>query len=106
MIIGPGIAIALMFVTYKVERNLKKVISAFMMLWYIITLALIGMVMLSLKFLFVLHLIALALAYVSLVYYILRTRLLTLPLLAPLITLGYYLILVWLGNEDWSLSFS
>lgn len=99
MIVGPGIAIGLIFLMYKRDYDLKRVIFAFSILWYVVTLALLGMIMLSLKFLFALHMAGVLIAYLTLLYYILRRKLLFFPLLAPLITMMYYLTLVWFGNE-------
>lgn len=99
MIIAPGIAIGLIFMMYKKEHSLKRVFVSFSILWYIVTFGLLGMIMLSLKFLFMLHMGAVIIAYVTLVYYILRGKFLLFPLLAPLITMMYYLVLVWFGNE-------
>ncbi|HHD75627.1 MAG TPA: hypothetical protein ENK82_00290 [Campylobacterales bacterium] len=99
MILAPGIAIALMFIMSKRGDSLKKIVTSFLILWYIVTLALLGMVMLSLKLLFILHMTAVLMAYLALLYYILRHRLLLMPLLAPTITMLYYLILVWGGNQ-------
>jgi CHASE2 domain-containing sensor protein len=99
MLIAPAIAIGMIFVMYKKEDNLKRVFVSFVILWYVVTLGLLGMVMLSLKFLFILHVTALFIAYASMVYYILKGKLLWLPMMAPLVTMCYYLVLVWLGNE-------
>jgi CHASE2 domain-containing sensor protein len=99
MIIAPSIAIGLIFIMYKREDSLKRVIFSFSILWYVVTLALLGMIMLSLKFLFMLHMAAIVIAYLSLLYYIIRNRFLLLPLFGPLVTMSYYLILVWVGNE-------
>jgi len=99
MIVAPGIAVGLIYIMYKREDSLKKVLASFFILWYIVTLALLGMVMLSLKLLFILLMTAIVTAYIVLLYYILRSRLLWVPLLAPAITILYYLVLVWTGNQ-------
>lgn len=99
MIIGPGIAIGLIFMMYKQNHSVKRMVVAFGILWYVVTLALLGMIMLSLKFLFMLHMVATLIAYVTLLYYILRGKILLFPLFAPLVTMLYYLSLVWFGNE-------
>jgi len=99
MVILPAIAIALIYMAYKRDSDIKKLIISFVLLWAVITLALLGMVMLSLKILFFTHMLAIFIAYGGLVYYILRNKFIWLALVAPLGTITLYLILVWIGNE-------
>lgn len=99
MLIAPAIAIGMIFVMFKKESSLTRVFISLILLWYVVTLGLLGTVMLSLKFLFILHIAALGIAYITLLYYILKGRFLWLPMLSPLVTMSYYLTLVWFGNE-------
>jgi hypothetical protein len=99
MIIAPIIAIVLIYLRYKKEDDIKKMIISFLLLWALITLGLMGMVMLSMKMLFALHLVAILIAYGAIIFYILRNRFIWIGLLSPVATMVLYLILVWIGNE-------
>ena len=99
MIVAPAFAIVLIYMMYKREDDVKKVIISFLLLWAVITLGLLGMVMLSMKILFFTHLFAVVLAYAATIFYILKDRFIWLGLLAPVATMLLYLILVWVGNE-------
>lgn len=99
MIIAPGIAIALIYMMYKREDDVKKVIISFLLLWAVITLGLLGMVMLSMKVLFLMHLLAIVVAYAATIFYILKDKFIWSGLLAPVVTMFLYLVLVWVGNE-------
>ena len=99
LVLAPLIVAALSYVMYKEEGNVKKLIITFLLLWAVITLALVGNVMRSLSVLFILHIIAIIMAYGATVYYVLKGKFIWFALLSPIITMLIYLIFVWIGNE-------
>jgi len=99
LILAPFIVIALTYVMYKEDGNLKKLIISFLFLWAIIILAMVGNIMRAITPFFLTHLLAIVIAYGATLYYVLRGRLIWLALVAPLVTMLVYLIFVWIGNE-------
>jgi len=99
LILAPFIVIALTYVMYKEDGNLKKLIISFLLLWAIIVLAMVGNIMRAITPFFLTHLLAIIIAYGATLYYVLRGRLIWLALIAPLVTMLVYLIFVWIGNE-------
>lgn len=99
LVLAPLIIIALNYVMYKEDGNIKKLIISFLLLWAVVTLAIIGNVMRSLLPLFLTHIVAIAFAYGGTIYYVLRGKFIWLALLAPVLTMLIYLILAWIGNE-------
>jgi hypothetical protein len=99
LVLAPLIVAALSYVMYKEDGNIKKLIISFLLLWAVITLAIVGNVMRSLTPLFLTHIVAIVIAYAGTVYYVLKGKFIWLALVAPIITMLLYLIFVWIGNE-------
>jgi hypothetical protein len=99
LILAPLIVAALSYVMYKEDGNIKKLIITFLLLWAVITLAVVGNVMRSLTPLFLTHIVAIVIAYGATIYYVLKGRFIWVALAAPVITMVIYLIFVWIGNE-------
>ena len=99
LVLAPLIVAALTYVMYKEDGNLKKLIISFLLLWAVITLAIVGNIMRSVSPLFLTHIVAIIIAYGATIYYVLKGRFIWLALLAPVLTMLLYLTLVWLGNE-------
>ncbi len=99
LVLAPLIVAALSYVMYKEDGNIKKLIITFLLLWAVITLALVGNVMRSLTPLFLTHIVAIVIAYGATIYYVLKSKFIWLALLAPVITMVIYLLFVWIGNE-------
>jgi len=99
LVLAPLIVAALSYVMYKEDGNIKKLIITFLLLWAVITLAIVGNVMRSLIPLFLTHIVAIVAAYGATIYYVLKSRFIWLALAAPVVTMLIYLIFVWIGNE-------
>jgi len=99
LVLAPLIVAALAYVMYKEDSNIKKLIISFLLLWAVITLAVVGNIMRSLMPLFLTHMVAIVIAYGGTIYYVLKGRFIWLALVAPILTMLLYLTLVWLGNE-------
>ena len=99
LVLAPLIVAALAYVMYKEDSNLKKLIISFLLLWAVITLALLGNIMRSLTPLFLTHIVAIVIAYAGTIYYVLKGKFIWLALMAPVITMIVYLLFVWIGNE-------
>jgi len=99
LVLAPLIVVALTYVMYKEDGNLKKLIISFLLLWAVITLAIVGNIMRSVSPLFLTHILAIIIAYGATIYYVLKGRFIWLALVAPVLTMLLYLILVWIGNE-------
>ena len=99
LVLAPLIVAALSYVMYKEDGNIKKLIITFLLLWAVITLAIVGNVMRSLSILFILHIIAIVMAYGATIYYVIKSKFIWLALAAPVVTMMIYLIFVWIGNE-------
>jgi hypothetical protein len=99
LILAPLIVAALSYVMYKEDGNIKKLIITFLLLWAVITLAVVGNVMRSLTPLFLTHIVAIVMAYAATIYYVLKSKFIWIGLLAPVLTMLIYLIFVWIGNE-------
>ena len=99
MILLPLIIISFSYVMFKKDGDIKKLVISFLLLWAIITLALVGNVMRAISPLFISHILAIAVAYGATIYYVLKGRLIWLALVAPVVTMFIYLIFVWIGNE-------
>jgi hypothetical protein len=99
MILAPLLVIILTFLMYKKEGDVKKTIIGFMLLWALISLAIVGNLMRAVSPLFISHIIALFISYAALIYFILRGKLIWLALALPMVTMLIYLIIVWIGNE-------
>lgn len=98
-ILAPLIVAALSYVMYKEDSNVKKLIITFLLLWAVITLGVIGNVMRSLSPLYLTHMIAIVVAYGGIIYYVLKGKFLWVALASPVVTMLFYLIFAWLGNE-------
>ena len=92
-------SIGLIFLMYKRENNLQKMLLSFALLVSLISLGIVGNVMRSLMPLFLVHIVALITAYGGLLIYILRDRLYWYLGLFPVGTLALYILLAWIGNE-------
>ncbi len=99
LVLAPLIVAALAYVMYKEDSNLKKLIISFLLLWAVITLAIVGNIMRSLTPLFLTHTLAIVIAYAGTIYYVLKGKFIWLALMAPVITMIVYLLFVWIGNE-------
>ena len=99
LILAPLIVAALTYVMYKEDGSIKKLIISFLLLWAVITLAIVGNIMRSITPLFLMHMVAIVVAYAGTIYYVLKARFLWLALLAPVMTMLIYLVFVWIGNE-------
>ena len=99
LVLAPLIVAALSYVMYKEDGNIKKLIITFLLLWAVITLAIVGNVMRSLTPLFLTHIVAVVFAYGATIYYVLRSKFIWLALASPVVTMIIYLIFVWIGNE-------
>lgn len=99
LVLAPLIVAALTYVMYKEDGNIKKLIISFLLLWAVITLAIVGNVMRSLTPLFLTHIVAIVMAYGATVYYVIKGKFIWLGLASPLITMLIYLLFVWVGNE-------
>ena len=99
LVLAPLIVAALAYVMYKEDSNVKKLIISFLLLWAVVTLAIVGNIMRSVSPLFFTHIVAIIIAYGANIYYVLKGRFIWLALVAPVLTMLLYLILVWLGNE-------
>jgi len=99
LVLAPFIVIALTYVMYREDGNIKKLILSFLLLWAVITLAIVGNIMRSVTPFFLTHLVAIVVAYGATIYYVLKGRFIWLALIAPLVTMSIYLIMVWIGNE-------
>jgi len=99
LVLAPLIVIALTYVMYREDGNIKKLIISFLLLWAVITLAIMGNIMRSVTPFFLTHLVTIVIAYGATVYYVLKGRFIWLALGSPLVTMLLYLIVVWMGNE-------
>lgn len=99
LILAPLIVAALSYVMYKEDGNIKKLIITFLLLWSVITLAIVGNVMRALSVLFMLHIVAIVMAYGATIYYAVKNKFLWWAFFSPFITMIVYLIFVWIGNE-------
>jgi len=99
LVLAPFIVIALSYVMYREDGNVKKLILSFLLLWAVIILAVMGNIMRAVTPFFLTHLIAIVVAYGATIYYVLKDRLVWLALAAPIVTMLLYLVVVWIGNE-------
>ncbi len=99
IIIAILVAMGLIYLLYKRENDIKKMLFSSMILIFIIGSAILGNTMRTLIPLFLAHIIALILAYGGLVYYIVRDKKQWILWLLPLLTLIVYVLLAWIGNE-------
>ncbi len=98
-ILAPLIVAALSYVMFREDGNIKKLIITFLLLWAVVTLAIVGNIMRSVTLLFLTHIVAIIASYGGIIYYVLKKRFVWLALSAPLMTMTLYLLLVWIGNE-------
>ncbi len=96
-------SMGLIFLMYKRENNIKKMLFSSVLLVGLISLGIVGNVMRSLMPLFLVHIVALVISYVALIIYILRDRLYWYLGLLPVGTLTIYILLAWVGNEHLAL---
>jgi len=99
IILAPLLAIALIYLMYKKENDMQKMLFSFVVLASIIALGIIGNIMRAIMPMYLTHFVAVALSYGGLIYYIFREKKPWLFWSLPLLTLLLYLLLVWVGNE-------
>lgn len=93
------LALGLIFLIYKRESDIQKMLFSLFILISIFSLAIIGNVMRSLIVLFLAHFVALLFSYGGLIYYIFTSRKQWILWLLPLGTLVLYILFAWIGNE-------
>jgi hypothetical protein len=93
------LAIGLIILFYKREKDIQKMLFSLFILSSIIGLAVVGNVMRSLLPLFLAHIVALIFSYGALLYYIFRDRTEWIWWLLPVGTLALYIFFAWVGNE-------
>lgn len=98
-VLAPLIVAGLSYVMFREDGNIKKLIITFLLLWAVVTLAIVGNIMRSIPVMFLTHIVAIVVGYGGIIYYVLKRKLIWLALSAPAITMSVYLLLVWLGNE-------
>ena len=96
------LAIGLIVMMYKREQDSQKMILSFVVLLAIVGLAVVGNVMRSVMPLFLAHLIALIIAYVGLLYYVVKDKTQWILWLLPLSTVILYVVVAWVGNRHLS----
>ena len=92
-------SIGLIFLMYKRDEDTKKMLLSVTLLGGLISLGVVGNVMRSLMPLFLTHIVALIVAYIGLIIYILRDKLYWSLGLIPVATLALYVLFAWIGNE-------
>ena len=93
------LAIGLIILFYKREKDTPKMLFSLFILSSIIGLAVVGNVMRSLMFLFLAHIMALIFSYGALLYYVFRDRTQWIWWLLPVGTLALYVFFAWVGNK-------
>ena len=93
------LAMALIVLMYKREGDIKKLLISLVMLISLVSLGIVGNVMRSVTPLFLTHLVALLIAYMGMMVYIVRGKIYWLLIISPIVTLILYIMLAWLGNE-------
>jgi len=93
------LAMALIVLMYKKEGDIKKLLISLVMLISLVSLGIVGNVMRSVTPLFLTHLVALLIAYMGMMVYIVRGKIYWLLIISPIVTLILYIMLAWLGNE-------
>ncbi len=93
------IAMGVIVLDYKREKDLKKSLIASLLLGLVISLGIVGNMMRSITPLFLTHLVAVVAGYLGFFLYLVRNRLYWYLSFAPVATLLFYLLLSWLGNE-------
>ena len=99
IVLLPLFAIALIYIMFKRDGDIKKATISSVLLLGIISLAIMGNIMRSITPMFLTHIVAVVAGYGAIIYYILREKFIWLALVAPLATMLFYLFLVWVGNE-------
>lgn len=99
LILAPLIVAALAYVMYKEDGSVKKLIISFLLLWAVVTLAIVGNIMRSISPMFLTHIVAIVIAYGATIYYVLKGKFIWLALVAPVVTMIVYLFFAWMGNE-------
>ena len=99
LVLLPLIVIAFSYVMFRKDGDIKKAIISFVLLWAVITLAIVGNIMRSISPLFLMHIVAIIAAYGATIYYVLKGKFVWLALVAPVVTMLIYLLFVWVGNE-------
>ena len=99
IVLLPLIAIAFIYIMFRRDGDVKKVVISSFLLVGVISLSIMGNIMRSIIPLFLTHIVAIVFAYGATIYYILRGKFVWLALVAPLATMLLYLFLVWVGNE-------
>jgi len=91
IIIVALLTIAILIFDYKKNKNLKKTLTASLLFSYIIAIGFSGITLTrAMPFLFFIHMLAVIVAYASLIYYIFREKLYWQILILPLIIIAIY----------------
>ena len=93
------LTIGLIIVRYRRDGNGSKMLFSFAILGEIIVLSVMGNVMRSIMPLFIGHVMALIVAYGGLLLYIVRGKTQWVLWMLPLLSLMFYFLLAWIGNE-------
>ncbi len=93
------LGIGLIILRYKGEQDPKKMVFSSILLIMLIALGIVGNMMRSVAPLFLTHMVAVVASYIGLLIYIFKDRIYWYLSLAPVVTLLFYLLLSWLGNE-------
>jgi len=102
IILMPLIAIGLNYLIFKKDRDIKKFILSFLLLFFIVSFFIVGNIMRAVTPMFLMHIVAIVVAYGAMIYYIFSKKIIWMALISPIITLFIYLLLVWVGNEHLS----
>ena len=99
VVLLPLIVIALIYMIFRRDGDIKKLLVSLALLLGVVSLSIMGNIMRSIIPMFLTHIVAVAIAYLAIIYYVLRGKFIWLALVAPLATMLFYLFLVWIGNE-------
>ncbi len=99
VVLLPLITIAFIYIMFRRDGDVKKVVISSLLLLVVISLSIMGNIMRSIAPLFLTHIVAIIFAYGATIYYVLKGKFVWLALVAPLVTMLVYLLLVWVGNE-------
>ncbi len=94
------ITVAIIFLEYKKRKNLKKSIIAIVLFGYILMSGYSGYILTKvIAPLFFIHLLAILLCYIALIYYIIKDKLYWQIFLIPIFTIAGYFILNYIDGS-------
>ncbi len=99
VVLLPLIVVAFIYIAFRRDGDVKKAVISLALFLAVVTLSIVGNVMRSITPLFLTHIVAVVVGYGATIYYALRGKFIWLALVAPLVTMLFYLLLVWIGNE-------